>query len=184
MLDLHYKKKKPPGVLASALYALFQTDQEAALNEAQKFNNSESAEIQELISVMYSESGDTQYLNYFEEKLDQQEGFAAYYFYKSYQNLAKEGDFQTAFEAMQKLKNIATNMSMPSLNRLYASVTINEMRNHYRTTANETTDETEKLKLEAEVENYSKMLDEIRAQETNDELKQTYKSRLTLTEKG
>ena len=170
-------------VKAAALYALFQNDKATALKEAERFNNTESAEIQELLSVLYSESGDTKYLNYFEEKLEQQEGFGAYYFYRSYQNLAKEGDFQTAFNAMEKLKAIASNMNTPSLNRLYASVSINEMRNFYRTKANESKDEDEKLKLEAEVSNYTKMLEEIEAQETNEELQQTYKTRLTLTEK-
>ncbi len=177
------KKEKAYNTLSAALYALFLTEREQALQEAARFNDSESSEIQELLSVIYSESGDTKYLNYFEERLKNQDGFSAYYFYKSYQNLAKEGDFETAMQAMENLKAIATNMETSSLNRLYATVTINEMRNYYRSEANASDQETDKAAFETQVEKITTMIDEIRSIETSEDLLQTYKTRLKLVEK-
>ena len=171
-------------VIATALDLLIQKDKPAAREYAQKLEDVGSEEIIEVIGSLYAESGEISYLPFFEKNLDKIDGFMAISFYESYQGLAVKSSYEIANKAVARFKEIATNKSQSMMKRLAATKSVNDMRNHYRTEANQSENEETKQNLEKQVEELSKIMEEIKSLETNSQLKQIYESRLLLLDKA
>ncbi len=170
-------------VIATALDVLIEKDRAVALEYATKLEDVDSEQLIEVIGALYTESGEAKYLPFFEKNLNNIDGFMALSFYESYQALATKGDYKTASSAVEKLKEIAVNDGQSIMKRLAAAKSVNDIRNFYRTQANESEDEAAKNAFEKHVEELNEIMEQIKEQETNTQLKQIYDSRLLLLDK-
>lgn len=161
-------------VIASGLQALVVIDQETALTYAQKLENEDNGEILASVSSIYAQSGDAKYMPFFEKNFSAIDGYDALNFIESYQMLAAETEFATAMGAMENLQKMATNMDQSLWRRFGATRSLNQMRNYYNDLAKEESDEARKATLKQNVEKISKMIEDIKKVETNDQLQSLY----------
>jgi len=118
-------------VVGAALQYLSAYDKAAALVYAKKLEKEPVDDILLAIGEIYSESGNPEYLPFFEENLEKAGGFSAIYFLEQYQQLAMKAGLPTVVQVVERLKNIAFNeMASPWL-RFSATRALNEMRKTY-----------------------------------------------------
>ncbi len=161
--------------IAAALEALAALDPVGSLAYAQKLEKEESGEVVNVIGQIYSASGDTNYLSFFENNFEKVDGYDAMSFFGYYMQLIARTNPQIIAGGMEKLKGIAVNMGQSPWRRFAATKSINDMRGAYQAEVPKVEGEN-KTALLAYVESITKMIDEIKAKETNDELQMFYKS--------
>lgn len=165
-------------VVAAGLQALVVLAPEEATTYAKKLEKEESSDILAAISSIYAESGDAAYLPFFVQNINRVDGYNALGFLESYQMLAAELDLDIAMDAMQNLKKVATENS--SLWRRFgATRSLNQMRNYYNQIAKMEEDEATQAALQQSVLAINQMIEDIKAVETNSQLKSLY-NQLTL----
>lgn len=161
-------------VLAVGLEILHQNDPKSGLEAAARLENEKSEDILVAISDIYNESGDAKYLPFFEKHLRRLQAFNAISFIGNYQQLAVKAGEREADAATILLRGISLDAAQSPWRRLGATRALNEMRNFFRAKANKTKDATEKARLESKVSDISKMMDEVKLFEPNQELKAIY----------
>lgn len=162
-------------VAAAGLDLLTQMDADAALEYAQKLEDSESGAILEAVGTLYTESGNPEYLSFFEENLDQVDGYDAISHIANYQKLAVQGDLPTVQRAVDTLEKLGGNMNQSPWRRLAAMNGLNDIRNHLRSEANALDDPDAEKDLETLVEQISQAMKAISEKEKIDQLKEMYK---------
>jgi aminopeptidase N len=117
-------------VIASALYYLSEVDSAMALRYADQLKDTESMFILNTVAEMYVISGDTQFLPFFENRLEVEDmqGFAAVNFYDLYKSLLLQADMSTIEEGIQKLNAIATGSDQPQLRKAAGTISLFRMK--------------------------------------------------------
>jgi len=162
-------------VAAAGLDLLTQMDRAAALEYARKLEDSRSGAILEAIGGLYAESGDPSYLDFFENNIDQVDGFDVISHVSNYKDLAVKGDMETIQQAVSKLEKLGSDMGQSPWRRLAAMNGLNDIRNHLRGEANRLDDEAAKKIREDLVGQISEIMETISGQENIDQLKEMYK---------
>ncbi len=162
-------------VLAAGLDLLTLLDKPAALEYASKLEDEDNDQIINTIGQLYRENGDLKYLPFFEKNLHKVRGYSAISFFDSYQALAIKGSFDAAQQAVENLQAIALDQGQATWRRLGATKSLNDMRNEYRNRANDSDQPEEKAVLEEKVDAISKVIEQIKANESNDHLRSTYR---------
>lgn len=117
-------------VISAALNCLIKVDSNRAIDYVEKFKNAESLFMVTTVAELYASSGDTKYLSFFEEKLqdDMMEGFTAVTFYDLYQSLLVKADKEKIENSIEKLYSIATSTDNPPLRRAAGTIALYRMR--------------------------------------------------------
>ena len=178
------EKDSAYNVMALALNVLIEKDTEAALVYAKDLENTKSNEIIDVLGTLYAQQGNLDQLPFFEDRLETVDGFSAISFYESYQSLATRLPNEVAMKSIGNLNLIALNPIKSQWQRLAATKSINDMRNHYRNLSNESSDDTEKASFESLVTDLSKIIDEIKTKEESPQLKEIYQMRIVLDQKN
>lgn len=168
------EKEQSYTVLSAALVLLREADSTAVLEYAEKLEKEKNSEILSAVSIIYGESGDASHLNFFEENLNEVDGFEALSFFNNYQTILSKTDTKKVLESLTTLKGIALDNKQSPWRRIAIAKAMNDVRNDYRQKANEEKEEKSKESLEAMVSEISTMFDQIKDMETNDQLKLLY----------
>lgn len=161
-------------VVANALRLLHQVDEQAALESAKSLENETNSDIIEVVGDIYISSEDPKYLPFFENKLNDVDGPAAFSFLSGYQTLASAGDQTTREKALGNLKSLAMNMGSSPWRRVAAVRGMVEMRTTLQQKANDEMDENAKEVLNKEIETIQQALEAAKEAETNPDIKSIY----------
>jgi len=160
-------------VISSALELLNTQDKAAALEAAKGLEKETNSDILGAVGAMYAESGDLKYLPFFERNMETVDGFGAISFFSGYGKLAASGPVATAGQVTAKLKAIAVNMKQSPWRRVAATRTLFEMKMAYAEKSQEA-GSAEKTALENLVNEIGKMVEDIKAVETEPQIKALY----------
>jgi aminopeptidase N len=154
-------KEKAYPVIGSAMQALYKVDAPAAMEMAKKYENDENADLVNSVGSIYAENPKPEHIDFFERSLTKVDGMSGIGFYGSYiKALEKTGATDADFAAkMNKVRDIGVNQSQSPWRRFAAAKAINDLRKKY------------KGKSGTMYADLSKMLNEIIAKESNDQLK-------------
>ena len=151
-------------VISAALETLNREDNEAALSEAIRLKSEKTPLLVGAVSGILANSGDVSHLPYFEDRLTNVSLFSAFNFYDSYYDLLSKLDAATILNKAQKLKSIATSSGENIFYRFTSTNTLDKLRTNFQK------DDA------ASADQITAMIEEIKAQETNELLVQRYMS--------
>lgn len=155
-------KERAYPVIGSALELLSEKDKTTAALYVKNLENEENWDIINSIAKIYVESGDASHLPFFENKLSEANGFDAIPFFGAYMQLAEKAGTTYRDEALEKMFNIATDMTQSLWGRVGAAAAISNVKKNLPFTDTATMDKLDK------------MLSDIKARETNTQLKAIY----------
>ena len=158
-------------VVAVGLQALVATDPEAAAKASAALEEIDNDDITAALAGLYSESGDLSKLPYFESRLRKTDGFNAVGLYTAYQQLLAQGETAEQTAGVAAMKAIALDQSQSPWRRLAATKAISDLRT---TLSDQVGDVEAGEELNKLIMEMGTSLDEIRAAETNAELKNIY----------
>jgi aminopeptidase N len=155
---------QPYSVAGQALLGLYKTDPPAAIKASKLLVNDESDAFTEVLSMLYAENPVLENLPFFEQKIDKIDGFPTFPFFASYQQFLLGLQDQSILDAgVDKLKSIALNHQASEWRRFAATKSIADIRNALVAKGNT-----------AQVQLLDKMIEEIKANETDPLLKTYY----------
>ena len=163
-------------VISAGLNTLYILDPKEAEAYAAKLENVENLSIVNAVADIYAESGNVSKLSFFQRTTNKVDGYGAVNYFENYFRLLKEADEVTITNNLIQLKDISINMGQSPWRRLGAMKTLNDMRGFYLDQADKKEDEQMKTDLEGNAAAVSRMIEEVKAKETNDQLKAIYNS--------
>lgn len=155
-------KEQAYPVIGGALQLLSEKDKAAAAKYVKNLEEEENWEIINAIANIYVESGDPVHLPFFERKIKEASGFEAISFFGSYMQLAEIAGTESRDKALDNLFAIATDMTQSVWGRVGAAAAVNNVRKNLFPSDTEN------------IEKLDKMLAEIKAKETNQQLRAIY----------
>ena len=155
-------KDRSYNVITAALETLNKVDKDAALSEAINLKTEKTPLLVGAVSAILANSGEVSHLSYFEDRLTNVSLFSAFNFYDSYYDLLSKLDAPTILTKAQKLKDIATSTGENVFYRFTSTNTLDKLRTKLQK------DDTTSANVITE------MIEEIKAQETNQLLVQRY----------
>jgi aminopeptidase N len=174
MADLYMEvleKDMSYGVQAAGLQGLFKVNPEAAMEKAKALESAESDDLLAGIGVMYASSGDASFLPFFEKNLGKVDNEAAAQFIGAYLGLAFQAGPDTLGDAINKTGAIAKDQSSSLWRRYSYTMALAEMRGMMQ--SEEMAENTELVAL---LPGLNEQLSEIKAAETNSQLKAMFMS--------
>ncbi|MCB0706686.1 MAG: alanyl aminopeptidase, partial [Saprospiraceae bacterium] len=172
------EKEQAYPVVAAALQLLNANDSEAALKVAKKLESEKNGDILAAVGQIYSETGDSKYLSFFEDNFGEVEFFSAITFFQLYGQLAVKGDLDQVLASGKILSAYGTDMgqspwrrfgSMGALNSLHAEL-VSRLDD-----ADMLTEEA-KTKLKEGDNSLIKMIEMVKSAETNPQLLGMYQN--------
>jgi aminopeptidase N len=154
---------RPYAVVAAGLQALVLSDPAAAAEAATDLENIDNTQISVALADIYAAAGDPAKLSFFEKQMGEIDGFAAIELFENYRSLLAKGTEAQLLGGISKMSAMGTDMTQSPWRRIAATKTLNDMR--------------EEAKAEGApemVDNLGKIITEIKAKETMDDLKQIY----------
>lgn len=170
-----FEKEPSYLVIGETLEALSYIDQEEALELAKELENIPSGSIRTAVGYVYLESGDQQYLPYFESNFNKLQDYDVVGMMRDYQELASGGEIETAIQAAQTLKAYGVDQKKSIWHHYGAALALSTMRNNWLTLADESSDEARKAEWIEGAEAVTAMLKEMAEKETDPQLKQYYR---------
>ena len=162
-------------VIGSALLALNQANPVEAVKRAEQLEGeaAHNPSILSAIGGIYAIQGKFDKLSFFEKNWDNIDGPEAGNFFHNYAGLllSNGGDIKGS---LGKLKDVSTNMSQSLWRRFSATQTLVELNQFYNQMLTESTDETVKTIFKENVDLIKGYIQEIKAAETNPQLKSAY----------
>lgn len=160
-------------VTASALKALYITDQKEAVTQAHKLYNENNSAIVLVIGQIFSEQKDTSALEYFKSKSMQVDGYDAINFYAMYENLLQETSPKIILQHANTLSKIALADGGSLWRKIGVTKTIKDLQKFSEEKAEDIqSPEMENWKTNASNLNF--MFQEIKKKENNPQLKSYY----------
>ncbi len=147
-------------VVAASIKALNKIDPEACRNKLGELETESQSDIVAAISSIYAESGDTSYLEYFEQHMAEIEGLPALDFYRQLETLLEETSEGTLVEWMHKCSKVATDNTVSPYTKISAMRTIIVFLRQNRALSDQ----------------IQPLVDEVMSTETDDEIKSIYRS--------
>ena len=162
-------------VVAAALQLLNANNSAAALKAAKKLENENSSDILATIGEIYVETGDIKYLTFFEENWDKVEFFSAITFMQLYGQLAAEGDVDQMLSSGKKLAGIGSNMGQSPWKRFGSTNALNGLHaNLTEMLSDSMLPEETKTKIKDADNQLVKLIEQVKAAETNPQLQAFY----------
>lgn len=161
-------------VIGKAVELLNKLDKAKAEKYVRQLEDTESEALLISIAQIYAESGDPSYLSFFEKNLEQVDNYAASSFYNQMLELALEAPQDETMRLMNRLKEIGIDQQQSPWRRLAATKTITDLANEWQARANRTGGK-EKNKLNQQVDQLIRYLDQLKEAEENDQLQQLYR---------
>ena len=161
-------------VQSAALAGLKNIDPEAALSEAKKLESSENTELLSAVAAIYTESGDPQYLPFFEKSLRETDGFDAIGFYENYGKLVIAGDKDALTAGAEKMQEIGSDLKASPFQRFAATKTLNDFYLAAHDRAVGATDDAVKTEMTALKTRFAEAIEAIKTKETEPQLKTFY----------
>jgi aminopeptidase N len=157
-------KEQAYPVIGSAMQALYKVDATGAMDMAKKYENDENADLVNSVGSIYAENPKPEHIEFFERSLTKVDGMSGIGFYGSYlKALDKTGATDVDMVAkMGKVRDIGINQSQSPWRRFAAAKALNDLRKKY------------KGKPGTMYADLTKMLNEIIAKESNDQLKSIF----------
>lgn len=147
-------------VVAASIKALNKIDPEACRDKLGELETESQSDIVAAISSIYAESGDTSYLNYFEQHMTEIEGLPALDFYRQLETLLEETSDGTLVDWMQKCSEVATDDTVSPYTKISAMRTIIVFLRQNRALSDQ----------------IQPLVDKVMSTETDDEIKSIYRS--------
>ena len=141
---------------------------------AAKLESDENLSIVNAVARIYADAGNTSKISFFQKNVERMDGYAAVNFFENYFTLLKEADEVTITKNLILLRDLATNMGQSPWRRFGATKTLNDMRGVYLDMADKTDDQMKKTELEGNAASVTRMIEEVKSKETNDQLKAIY----------
>ena len=161
-------------VVAGGLEVLGKVAPEEALLVIDELKGETSVEVINAIGNIYAEIGDPENLDYFATHLNDMDGFEALDFFTNYILLLGDADDTAIAEGIQQLKTIALNMGQSPWRRIAATKGLSDLRQAIQRQARNQEDIEAKEKLNATAGELRLIIDEIKAKETNEQLRSIY----------
>ena len=122
------KKDSAYVVIGAALQYLNQFDKKAAIQSAKDLENTEAEDLLLAVGELYAESGEANYLAFFENNLSKLDGFSSIYFMDAYQQLAITTGQEASEKTANRLTTIAQDITYSGWQRYGATRAMNQMR--------------------------------------------------------
>lgn len=152
-------------VVGAALAALSQMDPKAAIEASKALEKDENEQIVLALANLYAEHPDKAQAAWFATHAEKMDNMVAFAFFDNYQKfLLGLNDGALLDQTIQKWRSIAFDQKTSQWRRFSATKSIADIRNHFR----------EQNSNEAKVAELDKMIEEIKAQETDPTLKLYY----------
>lgn len=160
-------------VVAAALSLINDLEPELAQQYAKKLENSSSPDLLEMVGDIYIASGNPEHLSFFENKMDDLDGFTVINFMDSYQALAVDTDLETAAGVAKKLEVIALDANQSQWKRFGAARAVAQMKQGFMEKISSLPD-AEKAPVQAQVKALDVMFQNILDKEADPQLKSLY----------
>ena len=158
-------KEQSYTVIADAMKALFQLDPQQGLSYTKKLANDDNPTILVMVGEIYAQSGDPQYISFYEKKWNSLDGYDLIPFFDGYWQLLIRADQPTYESSLQKLNTISNNKKDSNWRRVSATKSLNEIRSVFKQGMEEDgVDANTKSILEKRVGDLTKLIDGIKAQ--------------------
>ncbi len=161
-------------VVSSALNTLNVLDPKEATDYASKLESTENPAILNAVGDIYAKSGNLSKLAFFKKHASKVDGYGAVNYFENYFALLKNADEATVTDNVLGLKDISVNMGQSPWRRFGAMKALNDMRGHYLDLADKAENDSSKIELEGNAAAITRMIEEIKVKETNDQLKGIY----------
>lgn len=154
-------KEQAYPVIGSAMQALYKVDAAGATEMAKKYENDENPDLVNSVGAIYAENPKPEHIDFFERSLTKVDGMSSINFYGSYlKALDKTGVAEADLTTkMNKIRDIGVNQSQSPWRRFAAAKALNDLRKKY------------KGKKDTMYADLTKLLNEIVAKESNEQLK-------------
>ncbi len=163
-------------VVSAALETLLALDKDAALATAKKLEKENDEGIILALAGMYSEAGDPQRLNFFEEKFNKVTGFNQVGFVQNYVKLAQKGDAAAMLRTANTIKVFATNESKMFWMRFMVTKSINELHATLSGQMDTESDAAKLADMKAKDAELVKIINGIKAWEKDDRVMNMYEA--------
>lgn len=167
-------------VVGKAVEILSKLDKPAAEKYVSELEDTDSEALLISIAQIYVESGNPEYLPFFEKNLEKVDGYAASSFYSQMLDLAIEAKTDVTMQLMNRLKEIGLNQKQSTWRRLAATKTITDLANEWQAEANRSKEGQKKTALNQGVDRLIGFLDRIKEAEENDQLRSLYRQLVVL----
>ena len=158
-------------VISTALQTLKTLEPKTAFEYAAKLANEENGELLVAVGQIYAESGDAEYLPFFEKNFKNVDGYETMSFFEHYVDLFKIGNDKQISSSMDNLVGIAHNMQESPWRRIAATKGLNDLRMYY---SRESRRPGSDASLEKRVEEITEKIEKIKTVETNPQIKSVY----------
>jgi aminopeptidase N len=159
-------------VVSAALAALAKLNPEDALRYARKMESDKSVGIIEAVGNIYGMLPNKSHLTYFENNWDKLDAFAAFSFFENYIKNVQTVDFDLANDCVDKLRGVAIDQGVSQWKRFSATKGIFDLKEEY--TARAMSGDGDSDVLQTRVLALSEVIQEIRRQESNEQLRMIY----------
>lgn len=163
-------------VVGAAIQVINQLDKELAHTYVKDLENVESQTLLLSIASIYSNADNLDNLVFFENRLQNFDGYAATSFYTHYQKLAAKGELGIGMSAMLKLYNLAMDAKESQWRKFAATKGLTDMANEWQSKANRLAKRNAtRIAINKEVDVLSKLFEDIKAAEQNPQLQKLYR---------
>ncbi|HMQ46820.1 MAG TPA: M1 family metallopeptidase [Saprospiraceae bacterium] len=161
-------------VIGEALQIVYEKDNTEGLQYAKKLEKEESTAIRGAIAALYAESGDIQYLPFFETYYPEMDGYDAISFFDAYQSLLLEGSDEQIQKGIDLLKTIGLSSSESPWRKFGATRSLSILGVYFNSKFDESRDASEKEKLDKRIQYIIQSVEEIKTKEPNEQLREFY----------
>ncbi len=162
-------------VKSTALNVAQKLNLDMAVSMAKNLENSKSPDIIQAIGEIYLAKGDLRNTKFFEEKLNSVDGFLAIDFIKAYSRLVIKSEPSKLLDASKKLEVIAMNMDQSPWRRFPATSSIDKFYQELSLRMSKEKNTEKKAVIQTTMQQIVKIIENIKAKETNPMLQGLYK---------
>lgn len=163
-------------VVAAALDALHVLSPQKAFAKAEELETTAEGSVLGVIADIFLSAKDARKMDFFRKQIDLQSEYESIYYMTGYLQLARLGAWYQMEEPAELFHGIALRPDVSMMKRFAAMRALNDIHNELKKRAGETRDESAKKKIEALGKSVLNKIESIKASETNEELKDIYKS--------
>ena len=158
------EKDRAYPVVSAGMVALTSLDQKLANEYAKKLETENDKNILMAVATVYGTNPQANKIDFFESNWKHMEGFQAISFFEEYSKVLQLADANTSQKSIGKLFNLASDLNISPWKRFSATKTLHELRQFYRS----------ETSYDQQIQDISELITQIKAKETNDQLKMIY----------
>ncbi len=168
------KNEKSVAVKGSALVALQKLDNAAALKYAESIKGNAEGSLLKALGDVFSASGDSKYLSFYEENVDKLTAFDVIGFMEKYAALGAKGDAIQIKNIGEKLHRISMNSEESGWKKFGSTKGLDDLHVELATRALDATDSDMKEKLQETDKYIIQLIEEVKLGETSSQLQMFY----------